>query len=96
MSEELLVNVTPHETRVAFVENGVLQEVHIERARKRGLVGNIYKGRVCRVWVIHGKGTGTLRRAVRDPLTRHKLVARCATAEAYRGGPGCTQVDLID
>ncbi|HKJ77696.1 MAG TPA: ribonuclease G [Gammaproteobacteria bacterium] len=49
MSEELLINVTPRETRVAFVENGVLQEVHIERARKRGLVGNIYKGRVCRV-----------------------------------------------
>ncbi len=49
MSEELLINVTPQETRVAFVENGVLQEVHIERARKRGLVGNIYKGRVCRV-----------------------------------------------
>ncbi|HKK05894.1 MAG TPA: ribonuclease G [Gammaproteobacteria bacterium] len=49
MSEELLINVTPQETRVAFVENGILQEVHIERARKRGLVGNIYKGRVCRV-----------------------------------------------
>ena len=49
MSEELLVNVTPRETRIAFVENGVLQEVHIERARKRGLVGNIYKGKVCRV-----------------------------------------------
>jgi ribonuclease G len=49
MSEELLINVTPRETRVALVENGVLQEVHIERARRRGLVGNIYKGRVCRV-----------------------------------------------
>ena len=49
MSEELLINVTPQETRVAFVENGILQEVHIERARKRGLVGNVYKGRVCRV-----------------------------------------------
>ncbi len=49
MSEELLINVTPHETRVAFLENGVLQEVHIERARRRGLVGNVYKGRVVRV-----------------------------------------------
>ena len=49
MSEELLINVTPQETRVAYVENGVLQEVHIERERKRGLVGNIYKGKVCRV-----------------------------------------------
>ncbi|WJW74875.1 ribonuclease G [Thiohalobacter sp. IOR34] len=49
MSEEILVNVTPQETRVAVVENGVLQEVLIERARCRGLVGNIYKGVVCRV-----------------------------------------------
>ena len=49
MSEEILINVTPHETRVAVVENGVLQEVNIERTRKRGLVGNVYKGRVSRV-----------------------------------------------
>ena len=49
MSDEILINVTPPETRVAIVENGVLQEVLIERTRKRGLVGNIYKGRVCRV-----------------------------------------------
>jgi ribonuclease G len=49
MSEELLINITPQETRIAFVENGVLQEMHIERARKRGLVGNVYRGRVCRV-----------------------------------------------
>ncbi len=49
MSEELLINVTPQETRVAYVENGVLQEVHIERAGKRGLVGNVYKGKVSRV-----------------------------------------------
>ena len=49
MSAELLVNVTPRETRVAVIENGVLQEVFVERASRRGLVGNIYKGRVCRV-----------------------------------------------
>ncbi len=49
MSEEILINVTPPETRVAIVENGVVQEIIIERAAKRGLVGNIYKGRICRV-----------------------------------------------
>ena len=49
MSEELLVNVTPQETRVAVIENGALQEVHIERSRSRGIVGNIYKGKVVRV-----------------------------------------------
>ena len=49
MSEEILINVTPMETRVALVENGVLQEVHIERTLRRGIVGNIYKGKVVRV-----------------------------------------------
>ncbi len=49
MSEEILINVTPQETRVAVVENGMLQEMLIERTRKRGLVGNIYLGRVSRV-----------------------------------------------
>lgn len=49
MSEEILINVTPPETRVAVIENGILQEVVIERTRERGLVGNIYKGEVCRV-----------------------------------------------
>jgi ribonuclease G len=47
--DEILINVTPRETRVAVVENGVLQEILIERPGKRGLVGNIYKGRVARV-----------------------------------------------
>lgn len=49
MSSEILINVTPSETRAAVVENGVLQEVFIERNEYRGLVGNIYKGKVCRV-----------------------------------------------
>jgi len=47
--EKVLVNITPNETRVAWVENGVLQEVWVERAKKRGLVGNIYWGKVDRV-----------------------------------------------
>ena len=46
---ELLVNVTPNETRVALMDNAELKEVHIERQAKRGIVGNIYKGRVTRV-----------------------------------------------
>lgn len=49
MSEEILINLTPRETRVAVVENGMLQEVHVERASRRGYVGNVYKGRVQRV-----------------------------------------------
>lgn len=49
LGSELLINVTPTEARVALVEHGVLQEVHIERRMKRGLVGNIYKGKISRV-----------------------------------------------
>ena len=49
VTEEILVNVTPQETRVAVIEQGVPQEVHIERASSRGLVGNITMGRVIRV-----------------------------------------------
>jgi ribonuclease G len=49
MSEEILVNVTPLETRVAVVDHGILQGIHIERAANRGLVGNIYRGVVVRV-----------------------------------------------
>jgi ribonuclease G len=49
MTEEILINVTPQETRVAVIEHGVTHELHIERASARGLVGNIYMGRVIRV-----------------------------------------------
>lgn len=49
VSDEILFNVSPRESRVAVVENGVTQEVMIERAARRSQVGNIYKGRVTRV-----------------------------------------------
>ena len=49
MTAEILVNVTPRESRAAFVESGVLQEVHIERANRLGITSNLYKGRVSRV-----------------------------------------------
>jgi ribonuclease G len=47
--QDILINWTPQETRVAVVENGVVQELHLERALERGLVGNIYQGKVARV-----------------------------------------------
>lgn len=49
LSEEILINVTPQETRVAIMQQGVVQELHIERSSSLGLVGNIYRGEVCRV-----------------------------------------------
>jgi len=49
MSTEILINASTHEARAAVVENGVLQEVFLERASRRGVISNIYKGRVSRV-----------------------------------------------
>lgn len=49
MANELIINVTLGETRVARLENGIVTELHIERARDEGIVGNIYKGKVVRV-----------------------------------------------
>ncbi len=49
MTEEILINVTPQETRVAITGAGVVQELLIERSASRGLVGNVYMGRVARV-----------------------------------------------
>jgi ribonuclease G len=49
MSTEILINASTHEARAAVVENGVLQEVFLERPSRRGLISNIYKGRVSRV-----------------------------------------------
>ncbi len=47
--EEILINVTPQETRVATLENGLLQEIYVERVKNKGIVGNIYFGKVVRV-----------------------------------------------
>ncbi|MCX8117333.1 MAG: ribonuclease G [Desulfobacterota bacterium] len=49
MANELIINVTPQETRVALLEDRVLAELHIERTRDRGIIGNIYKGKVVKV-----------------------------------------------
>jgi ribonuclease G len=49
MTKELVINVTSHETRVALLESGHIAELYIERQRERGIVGNIYKGKVIRV-----------------------------------------------
>lgn len=49
MPSELIINATFSETRIAFVENGILTEFFIERKKDRSIVGNIYKGRVVRI-----------------------------------------------
>jgi ribonuclease G len=49
LKEEILINVTPSEVRAALLENGILQEVFVERAARRGLISNIYNGTISRV-----------------------------------------------
>ena len=49
MKEDILINITPQETRIAIVSEGATQELHIERSQTRGLAGNVYLGRVVRV-----------------------------------------------
>src|SRR5512136_1634264 len=49
MGNELVINTSSHETRIALIENGTIAELYIERSRVKGIVGNIYKGRVIRV-----------------------------------------------
>lgn len=49
MQQDILINWSPQETRVAIVESGAVQELHMERPLERGLVGNVYLGKVARV-----------------------------------------------
>src|SRR5512135_1289127 len=49
MGNELVINTTSHETRIALIENGTIAELYVERSRVKGIIGNIYKGKVVRV-----------------------------------------------
>ena len=51
--EDLLINITPQETRVALIFQGAVQELHVERTLSRGLVGNIYLGKVVQIGRAH-------------------------------------------
>ena len=53
MQQDILINWSPQETRVAIVEHGAVQELHVERTLERGLVGNVYLGKVARVLARH-------------------------------------------
>jgi ribonuclease G len=49
MANEIIMNITDRESRLALIENGQVVEFHVERKGERGIVGNIYKGRVIKV-----------------------------------------------
>ncbi len=90
MSEEILINVSPVETRVALVENGVVQELYIERSHGRGYVGNIYKGKVVRVL------PGMQAAFIDIGLERTGFIhAADMVPEALDGGPRVTDVPDI-
>jgi ribonuclease G len=93
MSEEILINVTPQETRVAVVENGVLQEVHIERARTRGIVGNIYKGKVTRI--LPGMQAAFVDVGIERAAFLHASDVRVPGRSGDAGGPTPTITELL-
>ena len=91
VTEEILINVTPQETRVAVIEQGVTQEVHVERTSARGLVGNIYMGRVVRVLPGHAVGVHRHRRRARCVPARRRHLGEPHTAATPRArSSGCS------
>ncbi len=88
---EILINVTPRETRAALIENGVTQELYIERASRRGLVGNLYKGRVSRV--LPGMQAAFIDVGLdRTAFLHAGDIARAVPAEAEHGVPPVPEI----
>jgi ribonuclease G len=83
--EDILINWSPQETRVAVVENGAVQELHIERALERGLVGNVYLGRVARV--LPGMQSAFIDIGLERAAFLHVADLQTATQNAGRDGP---------
>jgi ribonuclease G len=99
MPEELLINATPRETRVAIVENGVVQELMIERTSRKGLVGNIYRGKVVRV--LPGMQSAFVDIGIEraaflhvSDLVKRSLVNDLSTQDLALNDPSVTQVDI--
>jgi ribonuclease G len=91
---EILINVTPRETRAAVVENGATQELYIERASRRGLVGNLYKGRVSRV--LPGMQAAFIDIGLERTAFLHAGdIARAVPAEAENGVPPVPEIGTL-
>jgi ribonuclease G len=88
---EILINVTPRETRAALIEDGVTQELYIERASRRGLVGNLYKGRVSRV--LPGMQAAFIDVGLERTAFLHASdIARAVPADAEHGVPPVPEI----
>jgi ribonuclease G len=92
---EILLNVTPRETRAALIENGATLELYIERASRRGIVGNLYKGRVSRV--LPGMQAAFIDIGLERTAFLHAAdIARAVPAEAESGAPPVPEIgDLV-
>jgi ribonuclease G len=93
MSIEILVNVAPRETRAAILENGVVQEIHIERSSRRGLVSNLYKGRVSRV--LPGMQAAFVEIGLERTAFLHAADIVAKTDDTLLGAPGAAPVEDI-
>jgi ribonuclease G len=96
--QDILINWSPQETRVAVVENGAVQELHLERALERGLVGNIYTGKVVRV--LPGMQSafidiGLERAAFLHVADLHLAAPRAAAADAASATPPPTPIERL-
>ena len=95
MSVEILVNVAPRETRAAILDNGVVQEVHVERTSRRGLVSNLYKGRVSRV--LPGMQAAFVEIGLERTAFLHAAdIARNAPEDTLLGAPGAAAPPIED
>ncbi len=91
---EILVNVTPRETRAALVENGATLELYIERASRRGIVGNLYKGRVSRV--LPGMQAAFIDIGLARTAFLHAAdIARAVPADAESGVPPVADIGKL-
>ncbi len=93
MSIEILVNVAPRETRAAILENGVVQEIHIERTSRRGLVSNLYKGRVSRV--LPGMQAAFVEIGLERTAFLHAADIVAKSDDTLLGAPGAAPVEDI-
>jgi ribonuclease G len=93
MSIEILVNVAPRETRAAILENGVVQEIHIERTSRRGLVSNLYKGRVSRV--LPGMQAAFVEIGLERTAFLHAADIVSKSDDTLLGAPGAAPVEDI-
>src|SRR5580704_16572696 len=93
MSIEILVNVAPRETRAAILDNGVVQELHIERISRRGLVSNLYKGRVSRV--LPGMQAAFVEIGLERTAFLHAADIVAKTDDTLLGAPGAAPAEDI-